>query len=174
MKLYVDLFLAFFRPGIFGFGGGPSAIPLIQEEVINNYGWMTVEEYIDAVALGNSLPGPIATKLAALIGYKVGGVMGSITTLIAMVLPTALAMVLLYQVYSKYREAKWLKSMMVAVKPVVVILLVETVITMGQKSFPAMITWVIAALAALGLFYFKIHPVVLIVSSMVLGVILIK
>jgi chromate transporter len=100
--------------------------------------------------------------------------MGSITTLIAMVLPTALAMVLLYQVYSKYREAKWLKSMMVAVKPVVVILLVETVITMGQKSFPAMITWVIAALAALGLFYFKIHPVVLIVSSMVLGVILIK
>lgn len=174
MKLYIDLFLAFFRPGIFGFGGGPSAIPLIQEEVINNYGWMTVEEYIDAVALGNSLPGPIATKLAALIGYKVGGVMGSITTLIAMVLPTALAMVLLYQVYSKYKEAKWLKSMMIAVKPVVVILLVETVITMGQKSFPAMITWVIAALAALGLFYFKIHPAILIVSSMVLGVILIK
>ncbi|MDD4781689.1 MAG: chromate transporter [Tissierellia bacterium] len=174
MKLYIDLFLAFFRPGIFGFGGGPSAIPLIQEEVINNYGWMTVEEYIDAVALGNSLPGPIATKLAALIGYKVGGIIGSIITLTAMVLPTALAMILLYQVYSKYKEAKWLKNMMVAVKPVVVILLIETVITMGQKSFPITITWIIGALAALGLFYFKIHPAILIVTSMVFGVILIK
>lgn len=174
MKVYLDLFLAFFRPGIFGFGGGPSAIPLIQTEVIENYGWMTIEEYIDAVALGNSLPGPIATKLAALIGYKVGGILGSVISLIAMVVPTALAIVLLYQVYAKYKEAQWLKSMMTAVKPVVVILLAETTFSMAQKSFTVTITWVLAVLACLGVFYFKIHPAILIVSSMILGVFLIK
>lgn len=174
MKIYLNLFLAFFRPGIFGFGGGPSAIPLIQNEVIDNYGWMTIEEYIDAVALGNSLPGPIATKLAALIGYKVGGMLGSVICLIAMVVPTALAIVLLYQVYAKYKEAQWLKSMMKAVKPVVVILLAETTFSMAQKSFTVTITWVLAAMACLGVFYFKIHPAILIVSSMVLGVFLIK
>lgn len=174
MELYLKLFLAFFRPGIFGFGGGPAAIPLIQQEVINNYGWMTVEEYIDAVALGNSLPGPIATKLAALIGYKVGGILGSIVTLIAIVVPTAAAMMLLYQVYAKYREAQWLKSMMIAVKPVVVILLLQTTVQMAQKSFPISITWLIAALAGLGVFYLKIHPAILIFASMIFGGFLIK
>lgn len=174
MKVYLELFLAFFRPGIFGFGGGPSAIPLIQQEVIDNYGWMTVEEYIDAVALGNSLPGPIATKLAALIGYKVGGVLGSVTALIAIVVPTAIAMMALYQLYAKYKDAQWLKSMMVAVKPVVVILLAQTTLTMAQKSFPISITWIIAALAALGIFYFKMHPAILIVISMVFGAFAIK
>ncbi len=174
MKLYVNLFLAFFRPGIFGFGGGPSAIPLIQKEVIDNYGWLTIEEYIDAVALGNSLPGPIATKLAALIGYKVGGILGSLTTLIAIVVPSAIAMMLLYHFYAKYKESLWLKSMMTAVKPVVVILLAETAITMAQKSFPISITWFIAAAACLGVFYFKVHPAILIVCSMVFGVVFIK
>lgn len=174
MKVYIELFLAFFRPGIFGFGGGPSAIPLIQQEVIDNYGWMTVEEYIDAVALGNSLPGPIATKLAALIGYKVGGILGSITALIAMVVPTALAIMLLYQLYAKYKEAQWLKSMMVGVKPVVVILLAQTTLTMAQKSFPNAVTWIMGAFAVLGVFYFEIHPAILIVLSMFIGVLIIK
>jgi chromate transporter len=174
MKVYLELFLAFFRPGIFGFGGGPSAVPLIQQEVIENYGWMTVEEYIDAVALGNSLPGPIATKLAALIGYKVGGVLGSITALVAMVVPTAVAIMLLYQIYAKYKDAQWLKSMMAGAKPVVVILLAQTTITMAQKSFPNSVTWIIGALAALGVFYFEIHPVILIVLAMLFGVFVIK
>ncbi len=174
MKVYLNLFLAFLRPGLFGFGGGPSAIPLIQEEVIDNFGWMTVEEYIDAVALGNSLPGPIATKLAALIGYKVGGILGSLVTLVAMVAPTAIAIMFLYQLYSKYKEAQWLKSMMIAVKPVVVILLLQTTLTMAQKSFPITITWIIGIIAGLGVFYFKLHPVILILSSMVFGIFFIK
>lgn len=174
MKLYWNLFLAFFRPGIFGFGGGPAAIPLIQKEVIDNYGWMTIEEYTDAVALGNSLPGPIATKLAALIGYKVAGVIGSLITLAAIVVPTAIAMMLLYQVYAKHREEQWLKSMMTGVRPVVVILLIEAVVSLGTKSFPISITWIIACVAAVGLFYFKIHPAILIVLSMVFGIFFIK
>ena len=59
MKLYVDLFIAFFRSGIFGFGGGPSAIPLVHKEVVGTYKWMDDEQFSNILALGNTLPGPI-------------------------------------------------------------------------------------------------------------------
>jgi len=71
-KLQGDLFMAFCRVGLLGFGGGPSAIPLFHQEVVRKYGWMDEEEFGDTLALANTLPGPIATKLAGYIGYKVG------------------------------------------------------------------------------------------------------
>ncbi len=64
MKKYIDLFIAFMRCGIFGFGGGQATVPLIQEEVVENYKWLTMEEFIDAQALAQSLPGPVTTKMA--------------------------------------------------------------------------------------------------------------
>ncbi|RKJ34138.1 chromate transporter, partial [Butyricicoccus sp. 1XD8-22] len=74
--IYIQIFLAFFYPGILGYGGGPATIPLIEHEVVENYGWMTTSEFSEVLALGNSLPGPIATKMAGFIGYEVGGVLG--------------------------------------------------------------------------------------------------
>ena len=62
--IYWQIFLAFFIPGIVGYGGGPASIPLIEHEVVDRYGWLTVQEFSEVLALGNSLPGPIATKLA--------------------------------------------------------------------------------------------------------------
>lgn len=174
MNTYINLFMAFFRPGIFGFGGGPAAIPLIQKEVIDKFGWLTIEEYADTVALGNTLPGPIATKLAAIIGYKVAGVLGALITLVAVVVPTAVAAALLYQFYAKYKDQQWLKSMMIGVRPVVVVLLAESVFSIGQKAFPMSITWGILLAAAAGLFYFKVHPAILIVASMLFGIAVIR
>jgi chromate transport protein ChrA len=71
--LYWEIFMAFFIPGIVGYGGGPASIPLIHFEVVHRYGWLTVEEFGDVLALGNALPGPIATKMAGYIGYEIGG-----------------------------------------------------------------------------------------------------
>ena len=62
--IYVEIFLAFFIPGIVGYGGGPASIPLIEYEVVERYGWLTVDEFAEVLALGNALPGPIATKMA--------------------------------------------------------------------------------------------------------------
>ena len=69
-NLYLDIFKAFLGPGSLTLEEGHQAIPLMQKEVVENYKWLTVEEFTDSLALGNSLPGPIATKMSALIGYK--------------------------------------------------------------------------------------------------------
>ncbi|MBU5195311.1 chromate transporter, partial [Vibrio cholerae] len=88
-------FLAFFRVGILGYGGGPSSIPLVKKEVVDKYKWMTDDEFSDVLALGNALPGPIATKMAGYIGWQVKGVFGMINAIIASVVPTILLMIVL-------------------------------------------------------------------------------
>ena len=64
------LFYAFAKVGILGFGGGHSIIPLIQVEVVNNYKWLNIGEFTDALAMANSLPGPITTKMSSVGGIQ--------------------------------------------------------------------------------------------------------
>src|SRR6476619_7094928 len=95
MIIYWKIFLAFFIPGIVGYGGGPSSIPLVENEVVGRYGWLTVSEFSEVLALGNSLPGPIATKMAGYIGYDVAGIPGSLVAIFATVAPSLILMIVL-------------------------------------------------------------------------------
>ena len=62
--IYWHLFLAFFIPGILGYGGGPASIPLVEHEVVGNYEWMSTQEFSEVVAIGKSLPCPLAARAA--------------------------------------------------------------------------------------------------------------
>lgn len=93
--MYKDLILGMLRAGIFGFGGGPSVIPLIRHEAVTKYKWMDNKEFGDVLAIANTLPGPIATKIAAYLGYRQKGTVGAIVSVLAHILPTCLAMVFL-------------------------------------------------------------------------------
>jgi len=86
--IYWQIFLANFIANILGYGGGPATIPLLEYEVVHRYGWFTTQEFSEMVALGNGLPGPIATKLAAHIGFEKAGVLGAITGLFGTVAPS--------------------------------------------------------------------------------------
>lgn len=168
MKIYIELFTSFFKPGVSTFGGGPSAIPIIQQEVVEKRLWLTQNEFIDALAFGNSLPGPIATKLSALIGYKVGGALGAFVAIFAIVAPTALAMILLLNVYTKYKDTPWMAGMLTLVKPVVFILILD--ICVGMRGvFKGSIPFIVAIVSAIGLYVFKLNPAILILSSLIGG-----
>ena len=95
MSVQASLFAAFFRIGIFGFGGGPSMIPLVHQEVVKRHAWMDDDAFADVLAIGNTLPGPIATKMAGYIGYRVGGVFGAINAVVAVIVPVIFAMIAL-------------------------------------------------------------------------------
>ena len=106
-----------------GFGGGPSAIPLFHQEVVRKYKWMDEDEFSDTLALGNTMPGPIATKLAGYIGYKVGGKLGCLNAIIASVIPTSIMMILLIGILQTYKDIPWVKNMSASVVPVVAVML---------------------------------------------------
>lgn len=164
-----QLFLAFFKVGMFSYGGGPAAIPLAQQEVVNHYHWMNNEEFVDMLALANALPGPIATKMAAYIGYKLAGWWGAFVALAGVVAPTALLVVILGSIFWRYRHHPGIIGMLKAVRPVVVVLLLQTAWEMGGNAFPDLFTWLIAGAALLALFWLKIHPALVITLSMALG-----
>ena len=122
MKQY-HLFLAFFRSGMLGFGGGPSSIPLVHKEVVGKYKWMSDDEFADILALSNTLPGPINTKMAGYIGYRVGGTLGMLNAIFSSIVPTIVLMILLLTTLSNFRDHPGVQGMTKAIVPVVAVML---------------------------------------------------
>lgn len=96
--IYLQLFLSFFKIGLFGFGGGLAILSLIQMEV-EQYGWMTQQEFVDIVAVSQVTPGPIGINCATYVGYTVGGIWGSVLTTFAIVLPSLIIMLSICKAY---------------------------------------------------------------------------
>ncbi|UFT98575.1 chromate transporter [Radiobacillus kanasensis] len=128
------LCLAFFRVGILGYGGGPSSIPLVQKEVVDTYKWMDEEEFTNLLAVANALPGPIGTKMAGYIGYRVGGFIGLCNAVISTILPTIVAMIILLTFLSSMSEKPWVQGMTKAVVPVVGVMLFVLTIDFLKKA----------------------------------------
>src|SRR5690625_2409758 len=121
--MHKDLFIAFFRAGMLGYGGGLSAIPLMQKEVVERYKWMDDDEFSDILALANTLPGPINTKLSGYIGWRLKGFWGMVNCVCATVLPTAFLMIMLLTVLNAYKDKPWVEGMSKGVLPIAAVML---------------------------------------------------
>lgn len=106
MLLLWELFKSFFLANIFGYGGGPASIPLVYHEVIDKHQWMSETDFSNGIALANALPGPIATKIAASVGYPVSGVLGVSVAILATIVPSALLMIIIFKQLDKYKKIK--------------------------------------------------------------------
>ena len=138
MKKQLDIFIAFFRSGILGFGGGPAAIPLVHKEVVGNFKWMTDDEFADVLSIGNTVPGPIATKMAGYIGYRVGGWLGMLNALIATILPTVVALIIFLTVLRQYKDLDFIQGMTNGVVPVVGVMMAVLTWDFLKKSKKAL------------------------------------
>ncbi|MCW1927203.1 chromate transporter [Bhargavaea beijingensis] len=121
--IYWQLFIAHFVPNLLGYGGGPATIPLLEHEVVDRYGWFTTQEYSEIVALGNGLPGPIATKMAAYIGFDQGGILGAFVATFATVAPSLMLLLMLLGILMKYKESPAVKKLTKVVRPTIAVLL---------------------------------------------------
>lgn len=169
--IYLQIFLAFFIPNIVGYGGGPAIIPLIEDQVVSHYQWMTTTEFSEVLALGNALPSPIATKMAGYIGYQVGGVLGAIIALAATIAPTLIIMLLALRLLYKFRESPKVKAMSLWVLPVVTVLMAALTFKLiyhGVSTFPLQYI-VLFAFAAITLDKLKWHPTLVIGLSLGYG-----
>ncbi|WP_010677160.1 chromate transporter [Bacillus timonensis] len=119
------IFLAFFKIGLLGYGGGPSSIPLVHKEAVDHYKWLNDDDFGDILALGNTLPGPISTKMAGYIGYRVGGWLGMINALLATTIPTILLMIVLLTSLASFKSLDWVEGMTKAVLAVVGVMLAQ-------------------------------------------------
>lgn len=169
-----DLFIAFLRASNLGFGGGQAMIPLIQEETVNRYQWLTNVEFSNSIAVSNALPGPMATKLASYIGYQVASWPGVLVALIATTLPTILVIIILGNLLAKYASSPNVQAMFKGVKPIITVLLAIVAYKMAYEAFQIRtaidyVTFIIALGSAAALYFLKIHPAFLIIASLFVG-----
>jgi chromate transporter len=169
MGIYWSLIVSFFKTGLFGYGGGPSIIPLVEREVVSNYHWLTQEEFIDVLAMANALPGPIATKMALCVGLRVGGPLGAVAALTAHLLPSTILIVIFTSLYFRYRSVPSVQGITKGVRPVVVALLLVTVAHLAPKSVFTWDTFLVAVACFVVVFYLNIHPIYTIIAAALFG-----
>ena len=166
----LDVFLAFLRVGVAGFGGGPAFVPLVEVEAVDNFRWMSEREFTDVLAMGNALPGPIATKLAGYIGFKVAGIAGAVAGVVGVTAPTLMAMLVLFRFYVLYKDLPLVESVLGAVRPVVVVLLTLLVVDMAPESIRGGATVAIAVAAFVFLRFLHFHPALVILLAVGFGI----
>lgn len=132
LALLLKLFLVFSKVGLLAWGGGPSMIPLMQQEVLAQ-NWLTPEEFVDSLALGNALPGPIATKMSLYVGYKQAGVLGALAGVAGTIAPSGVLMIILVLFFLQVKDSPVIQSALLAVRPAVIGLLVWTAYDLGNK-----------------------------------------
>ncbi|MBP1999889.1 chromate transporter [Paenibacillus shirakamiensis] len=168
----IQLIIGFFLANVFGYGGGPSSIPLMYEEVVTHYHWLTPSEFSNMLALGNALPGPIATKIAAFVGYDIAGWLGVLVALTATVVPSAIALIILIRILQKYKHSSVVKGMTFLVQPVIAVMMFlltwqsskESILSIGIIQFAS-----IALIAYWLMLRRKVHPAFVILAAFVYG-----
>lgn len=177
------IFISFLKVGTFGFGGGQAALPLIEAEVVDGHAWLTGEQFSDYLAMGNTLPGPIATKMSIIIGYDLHGYLGAAAAMLGMLLPSSVAIIIMFNVFMQYKDEPFVKGMQVAAKPVVAALIGGVAFGMGRgviskfSGASSQYVWIVVAIfivsATLVLLaeykIFTIHPAFIIVAALLVG-----
>lgn len=171
MNTLLTLFLTFLKIGAFSFGGGYAILSLMQEEVIENYGWISAKDFIDIVAIAEMTPGPIAVNASTFIGFKLGSLAGSaIATLGVVLIPFIIALfVSIY--YNKFKHLKQVNWVIRGIRPAVLGLIASALIKIGRTTIIDLKGIIIALLIFAGVYKLKINPIVAILISGVLGVI---
>ena len=171
LQTWLNLFLTFSKIGVLGYGGGPAMIPLIHQEVVDGRGWMSDEEFTDTLAMGNTLPGPIATKMTMFIGYRVAGWPGGFFALVSMLWPSLTLMMVLGLFFLRFKDMPYAKAMLTAVRPVVVALLAFTVYSVFEKSVKNWHNGLIAVVAFVAVAFLNVHPALTILAAAIVGLV---
>lgn len=172
MMDWINLFIGFFVANVLGYGGGPASIPLMYAEIVSHHHWLSNTEFSNMLALGNALPGPIATKIAAYVGYDVYGWWGLFVALFATIVPSALALILLLRFIQRHRQSTVVKGMTLLVQPVIAVMMAVLTWNMIKDASASMGIWqslIIALIAFFALTKWKLHPALVIVAAFAYG-----
>lgn len=127
------LFIMFFRIGLFSFGGGYAMLPLIFQG-IQEFGFMSGEDFSKLVALSQVTPGPIAINAATYVGYQYAGIPGAVAATIGVALPSVLLVLLVYHFLTKFKESLALNGILEGIRPAALGLLGSAVIFLARES----------------------------------------
>ncbi len=178
--IYWLLLIIFFRIGLFTVGGGYAMLPLIQQE-IETYGWITAAEFIDIIAIAEMTPGAIAVNTATFVGFRTGGVLGSLVATTAIALPSLLIIVSLSYYWERHRNHPVVTSTFAGIRPAVAGLIGAAAVFIGRSALLVPVSplqteialdfrsVLIAVLVFVAVRCYKVDPIYTIVASSLVG-----
>lgn len=168
--MLISLFCVFFFIGVYNFGGGYAMVPLIISLVVAKYGWVSMEEFINFLTISQITPGPIAINLATFVGYTVGnGVLGSIITTLAVVLPGFIIITLIVLCMKKFKDNKNVKNFFIGIRPVVLGLIATSCISVIDSDFYTAYSFISFSVIFYLTTYKKLHPIIAIFLTGFIG-----
>lgn len=177
--MILKLFFAFLQVGMFSVGGGYAAIPLIQDQIVNIFKLMTLEEFSDLVTIAEMTPGPISINSSTFVGMQLSGIPGVLICTLGCIIPSFIICLTLAHIYYKYRDLGGLQTVLASLRPAVVSLigsaglsiLIIGIFKNGIVSF-GNINYVELGLFSVCLFLlrkYKVNPIAVILGSGVAG-----
>ncbi len=176
--IFLELFWAFMKVGLFAFGGGYASLPLIEAEVIPK-GWMTVTEFTDIITISQMTPGPIALNAATFVGAKTAGPLGGFVATLGCIFPALVIVTVLAYLYTKFKNLSIIEETLKTLRPAVVSLIAASAITLvnmalfGTQDITIenfdIVGVVLFAIALFVLLKFKVNPIYVMIGTGVVG-----
>ena len=169
--VYLELFWSFFQIGLFSVGGGYAAMPIIEHQVVELHGWMTMQEFVDIITISQMTPGPIAVNSATFVGIQIAGLPGAIVATLGCIFPSCIIVLTLAWVYSRYRNLSVVQGVLGGLRPAVVAMIASAGLSILVLSLwngaavslnPADLDWVSLLLFVGALFAlrrWKLNPI---------------
>ncbi len=167
----VLLFGVLFIVNLFTIGGGYVMLPLLHGFFVERFGWLTNQEFMDAVAIGQVTPGPL-TIMNAFIGYKVAGFAGAVTATAGSYLPSLLVVTFVTRYYLRFKNSRVVASVFGGIKPAVVGMLLAVCLNLGAASLASPVTVAICMTGFALMTFTKIDPTLVILAAGVAGALL--
>jgi len=166
-----QLIIAFWGIGMLAFGGGFTTIPLIQHQIVDVHGWLSIKQFLDGIAMGQITPGPVFIT-ATFIGYKVAGILGAIFATLAIFAPSLIAMIALADVHAKIRKLKIVKVIIKGFLTGFIGLLIAVTLQFAFKSLVSWQAWLIFGASLFWLMYLKKDAVWAILATIILSLVI--
>jgi len=170
IKQYWELFLIFFKIGAFTFGGGYAMIPLIRNEVVNKKKWLEDEEFMDMLAIAQSMPGPISLNTALFVGNKRLGFKGSLFSGAGIILPSFIVILLIAMVFTQFKDNPVVERIFKGIRPAVVALIVAPLLSLGKSAGVGWKNLWIPVVVALAVWQLNISPIYIVLAAILLGI----
>jgi chromate transporter len=165
----LDLFLTFFRIGIFTIGGGYVMVPLIERDMVHKKKWIAEEDIVDIIAITQSIPGALATNMAALVGHRIGKIRGAIVSVLGVVMPSFIIIVLIAAFFTQIKDLLIVQHAFLGIRSVVAGLIAAASVRILNKAVFDVFTSVIVVTAVALLILTDIEPAFLIIGGLLLG-----
>lgn len=172
--LVFQLFWSFFKIGPTTFGGGYAMIPLIEKEVVEKRKWIKSEDIVDVFAVVESVPGAIAINSATFIGFRIAGVRGALAAMIGILMPTFAIIILLALLHQMLKSNPIVDAAFQSIRASIVALIIYAGIKIGKTAVVDLTTVILTIITIFILFMVEFHPVVIILSGILVGIIIQK